>query len=384
MTDLTTVTSGAMNGTQHQTRILVIDDTPANLQVLFDLLSVESYTVLVAQSGEKGLDRARMAGPDLILLDIRMPGMSGIETCRRLKEAEQTRDIPVLFVTALSDSPTMSEAFAAGGVDYIEKPFDGDVVLSRIRTHLELSHVRKDLARRNADLEAALKREQDLVEWKNRFFSTAVHELRTPLMNVLLSTSMLRRFGSGLSDDDRLEECDAIDQAVRQVNSTISDVLDYVREGIDPQRRSIEDLDLPAEVRRALKPLLDGDESRVKLEITCDEHVVRTDPVALQQIITNVTGNALKFSKSEIELRVRSTDGILGIEVEDSGIGIPLADLRRIQEPFFRAGNTGTIQGSGLGLSIVRELVDQLDGTFEIDSRLGKGTRVNVTLPLEA
>jgi DNA-binding NtrC family response regulator len=134
-------------------RILIVDDTAANLGILRDALEPEGYEILVATSGESALKVAGARKPDLILLDVVMPGMDGYETCRRLKNEQQTCDIPVIFITARDDKESLLQGFAAGGVDYVTKPFAAEEVLARVGTHLEISRLNQTLVSKNADLE---------------------------------------------------------------------------------------------------------------------------------------------------------------------------------------------------------------------------------------
>ena len=144
--------------------ILIIDDTPANLDVVARNLEENDCEILVAQDGEEGLKRAALAQPDLILLDVMMPGIDGIETCRRLKAAEATREIPVIFMTALADVADKVAGFAAGGIDYVTKPFQVEELLARVNTHLKLSAVQRELADQNHLLgqEIVVRREAEL------------------------------------------------------------------------------------------------------------------------------------------------------------------------------------------------------------------------------
>lgn len=139
--------------------LLIIDDTINNLRVAVDLLHAYGFRVLTASSGEDGIQRAALAQPDLILLDIRMPGLDGFESCRRLKAHPQTASIPVLFMTALSDTDNKIRGFELGAVDYVTKPFDAGELLARVRTHLELADLRRGLEARVAQRTAALAEE---------------------------------------------------------------------------------------------------------------------------------------------------------------------------------------------------------------------------------
>ena len=143
--------------------VLMVDDTPANLGVLYELLSEASYDVLVAEDGESALERAAYARPDLILLDVMMPGIDGFETCRRLKERPDTRDIPVIFMSALSDTVDKVKGLRLGAVDYVTKPFQHEEVLARVHTHLTLQRLKRELAEREARLTAIVTGAMDVI-----------------------------------------------------------------------------------------------------------------------------------------------------------------------------------------------------------------------------
>ena len=142
-------------------KVLLVDDTPENLRILRQTLESEGYSILVATSGEAGLRIAGSAHPDLILLDVLMPGLDGFETCRRLKADETTEDIPVIFVTAQTETRAVIEGFRAGGVDYIVKPFNEEEVLVRVQTHLKIDHLTRELAQKNTDLTGANRQLQE-------------------------------------------------------------------------------------------------------------------------------------------------------------------------------------------------------------------------------
>jgi PAS domain S-box-containing protein len=143
--------------------VLMVDDTPANLGVLYELLSEAGYDVLVAEDGESALDRAAYARPDLILLDVMMPGIDGFETCRILKERPDTRDIPVIFMSALSDTVDKVKGLRMGAVDYVTKPFQHEEVLARVYTHLTLQRLKRELAEREARLTAIVTGAMDVI-----------------------------------------------------------------------------------------------------------------------------------------------------------------------------------------------------------------------------
>jgi len=140
----------------HNNTLLIIDDEAANIQVISNFLETQGIEIMMAKNGVDGISRAKKGQPDLILLDIRMPGMDGYEVCHQLKSDESTREIPIIFMTGLTELDDKLKAFAVGGVDYITKPFQESELLARVSVHLQLSNLQKELADKNARLEGAL------------------------------------------------------------------------------------------------------------------------------------------------------------------------------------------------------------------------------------
>jgi DNA-binding response OmpR family regulator len=217
---------------------MVVDDMPANLQVMAGELEREGYAVVVAQGGEEALGRAALVRPDLILLDVMMPGIDGFETCRRLKTDEAMRDIPVIFMTALSDTPQKLAGFQAGAVDYVTKPLDGAEVLARVRTQIALSAMRRQLAERNAQLaqevavreqaQAALQRSNAELE---QLAYVASHDMQEPLRMIASYLQLVeQRYQDKLDADGREFIGYAVDGAKR-MQVLINDLLTYSRVG---------------------------------------------------------------------------------------------------------------------------------------------------------
>src|SRR5688572_12162289 len=159
--------------------ILIVDDTPANLGVLVETLGAAGYKLMVAEDGEEALAQTFQTQPDLILLDVMMPGIDGFETCLRLKARDATRDVPVLFMTALNETADKVKAFAAGGVDYITKPIEHEEALARVRTHLTLRQLRREL--------------EEQLALKERFMRMASHDLRNPIYLIMMAGELARR-----------------------------------------------------------------------------------------------------------------------------------------------------------------------------------------------
>lgn len=331
--------------------ILIVDDTPANISVLVDALAGTGHQLLVAEDGEDALEQTAHSVPDLILLDVMMPGIDGYETCRRLKARAETRDIPVIFMTALHDTAEKVKAFGAGAVDYITKPIQHEEALARIHAHMTLRRLRRELER-----ELAL---------KERFMRIAAHDLRNPLCLILMSGEMARRKGAAGSLGEYLEN---IDTSARQMRRIIDTFLHSQRPGMEP--RAIPgrtDLNLiAAAVVAQNEPAAENKEIVVDLSLGEGLPPVQGDPAYAYQALTNYLSNAIKFLRrggrvtvrtALVELRVRCA-------VADNGPGVPAGERDRLFTEHAKLSNRPTAgeESTGLGLAIVKQLVESDGG----------------------
>ncbi len=378
-------------------RILIVDDQPDNVELLKAILS--DYRRMVALSGQQAL-RAAHAGepPDLILLDIMMPEMNGYEVCRRLQEDARTRGIPVIFVSAKKQVTDETEGFALGGVDYITKPFHGEIVKRRVMTHLELRRHRvaleEEVRVRTLELQVAreeAERARDAAESGNRAKSTFLahmsHEIRTPL-NAILGVNEL--LGETDATSEQRQYLEMSRKASESLLALVNDVLDFSK--IEANQFDLERscFDLHALVRGAVEILAIQARDRglrmgCRLAADLPRHVVG-DPNRLRQILLNVMGNAVKFTLAgEVEARVTPVEeGRIRFAIADTGIGIPEDKLETIFQPFRQADLSTTRQygGSGLGLSICALLVEHMGGRIRVESTVGKGSVFDFTLVL--
>lgn len=192
--------------------ILIVDDTPANLGVLVETLGDAGYQLMVAEDGEEALAQTEQTVPDLILLDVMMPGIDGFETCRRFKTQPKTRDVPVLFMTALNETADKVKAFGAGGVDYITKPIEHEEALARVRTHLALRRLQREL--------------QEQLALKERFMRIAGHDLRNPLCLILMAGELARRHVGEEAGTELTKYLDNIGESAAQMRRIIDTFLE--------------------------------------------------------------------------------------------------------------------------------------------------------------
>jgi len=368
--------------------ILVVDDNPVNLDVLSAYLSDSGYTLLLKKDGEKAISLLDRKQPDIILLDIVMPGIDGLETCRRLKADERTRDIPVIFMTALSDPVDKIKGFEAGAVDYITKPFHQGEVLARVRAHLMIRTLQRDLEVKNRELENVLERERKWMEDLRLNLSISLpHELRTPLISILGFSEFLKD-GQKIPAPEKVTEYgDRIHESAVRLHRLVENSLLYANlklvrhasgEKLSRKQKNLVETRGFIEAIALKKAREKGREEDMSLALS--DARIRISTENFSKIVTELLDNAFKFSRPGKTVQVQSiTDGSLFIlRISDQGSGMRPDQIdnigafmqfdRRIQEQ----------QGTGLGLVISWLLTRLEDGIMNIESRAGRGTSIRL------
>jgi len=372
--------------------ILIVDDMPANLEVVTSHLERRGYRAVVALSGDEGIERADYVLPDLILLDVMMPGMDGFEICRRLKASERTRTIPVIFMTALTDTADKLEGFAAGAVDYVTKPLDGAEVLARIESHLALYALRRQLAEQNFRLqqeiavrietEAALQRSN--IEFEQLAY-VASHDMQEPLRKIASYLQLLSQRYHGRLDADADEFIGYAVDGAKRMQALINDLLAFSRVGT--KARPFAATDCNAIVQTALGDLEFAiEECGARVEVA-DLPVVMGDATQLSQLFRNLLSNALKFRREvapTVRVSAERSDGVWRFAVSDNGIGIAAEYFERIFVIFQRLHGRAKYPGTGIGLAICKKIVQRHGGQIEVRSIEGEGSTFVFTLPATA
>ena len=358
--------------------VLIVDDTPANLQLLAGLLRERGYKPRPVLSGKLALQAAATTPPELILLDVNMPEMDGYAVCAQLKRDQKLKDIPVIFISALTETLDKVKAFQAGGVDYVTKPFDAEEVCARVQTHLTLRQLQIDLQHRFEEL-------QRLQGLRDGLVHMIVHDLRTPLTSVMGYMDLLRSDPSA-SLEHRQMCVDAAYDGSAQMAEMISSLLDVNRleAGEMPIDRQTVDLtDIAASAVGSLGGLTIGRNVR---QVAPEGGVSSScDPALIRRVISNLLGNALKFTpeSGSITITVTRAGGQPRVEVADTGYGIPADFLGRVFDKFSQSGEGRARKrySSGLGLAFCKLAVEAHGGTIGVDSEVGKGSRFWFQLP---
>lgn len=364
--------------------VLAVDDTPGNLRVLVEALSAAGLEVLVATDGVSAIETARYSRPDLILLDVLMPGIDGYETCARLKQDELTAQTPIIFMTALCETEEKVRAFEVGAVDYITKPFEQAELLARVNTHLTISRLRQDLEKRNRELE-------DLNRLKNEFMGMAAHDVRNPLASVLACAELIETIIDTVPTEKTKMLIGQISTSARRINAIITNLLDV--NAIDSGQRRLELAPRPFGplVSRVVEQ--NSHKARAKdIEIVLEDAdatlVGVIDENAAEQVIDNLISNAVKYSPSgtRVNVRLLSGEDCVAVAVADQGPGISVEDQARMYGKFCRLTPkpTGGEPTTGLGLWIVKELTESMKGRIMCESQVGTGTTFTVLWPKAA
>jgi len=362
--------------------ILVVDDTPANLQLLSGMLKDRGYKVRPAPSGRVALQAAQSSPPDLILLDINMPEMDGYEVCTQLKNDERTADVPVIFISALNETMDKVRAFGVGGVDYITKPFQFEEVDARVSAHLRLRRMQVDLETLNAELlntNAELHRLQQL---RDNLTHMIVHDLRSPLTGVM-GTYDLLAMEENLSEPSA-KMLELSKPALRHMLEMINSLLDVSKIEAGQLQPNLCTCDLIALAREASAVLASvGGERKVAVESAVGGLVVSLDRDLIARVLHNLLGNALKFTgdTGEVKIRIARESDRVRVSVIDNGPGIPPEYHERIFEKFGQVQSDRPRVGTGLGLSFCRLAVEAHGGKIGVTSEVGKGSTFWFELP---
>jgi signal transduction histidine kinase len=358
------------DATPETARILVIDDQEDNLVLLDAVLTAKGYAAVTVTNGPDGLAAAWASPPDLVLLDLAMPGMDGFEVLERLRADRRTQRTPVIVLTASYRDPEMVErGLALGATEYLTKPLQMEELIVRLRSALRLAATERELERLRRD-----------------FASMLVHDMRAPLDGIKLALGTLRRQEEAGSRKGAI--IDQATSALQGVGQLMDDLLQTNRledEGFTPKSRPVRLADVVDQSVLALDPVAQAR----NLTLTAADFdlmpPVIADPGLLRRVLDNLISNALKFTEAGTVGLTATADGaLIRISVTDTGPGMPAEVCERVFERYFHVARRREHRqsGFGLGLAFCQRAVEAMGGQIGVDSQVGRGSTFWFTLPV--
>ena len=365
-----------MNNKKHT--ILIVDDEPVNLKEL-QLFLENDYNLLFAIDGFKVFDIIKKTKPDLILLDIILPGMDGYEICKKLKSQESTKEIPVLFISCLNESPEILKAFDVGGVDYITKPFKAKEVLARVKAQLTIYSSKHELSENYEKLKQIEQQRDDLA-------NMIIHDMGSLLTILDWSLNDIKDYFDTQENSNMLMINSALN-ANKMLNHMTHDILDVHRLETNRINIKLNEIDLSFIVEYSVQTVKELTfNENIKFEDS-DPLIIFGDERLIQRIIINLIINAIKHTPTDtpIWISVKKETDTAKVEVRDEGIGVPQKYKDKIFEKFeiLSAKKEDKYYSTGLGLTFCKLAVEAHGGKIGVDSIEGKGSTFYFTIPLK-
>ena len=371
---------------QPVSNILVVDDVPANLSLLAGMLKESGHKVRPVPSGKLAIQAVQHEKPDLILLDINMPEMNGYAVCAHLKADSALKDIPVIFISARDETTDKIKAFAAGGVDYVTKPFQFEEVEARVQTHLKLRQLQTELERQNILLQESCDQLKKLEELQDNLIHMVVHDMRSPLMSITAYLELLEMDAEKKLNGDDLELLKNARSNGAVLVGMITSLLDISRmeQGQMPLDMTKSDMDVL--IQSALNSLgsltkkatLIHQKQSPPVMINCDANLIT-------RVIANLAGNAMKFTPEggKVTVFIKKEGAGAKLCVADTGICIPREYHKKIFEKFgqVEARQQKGMRSTGLGLTFCKLAVEAHGGKIGVKSEADRGNTFWFTLP---
>ncbi len=369
--------------------IFVVDDIIENIQVISTILAQERYNLMFAENGKDALKSITAKLPDLILLDVNMPELSGFEVCTLLKSNESTKDIPIIFLTAQSQTDDIVYGLKLGAVDYITKPFHSEELLSRVRTHINLKKAQDLIKNQNQELEISNNKLLDLNATKDKFFRIIAHDLKNPISQVLSFTGALEENFEEYSREEILEFVKLLGSSASKSMKLLDNLLEWARSQSGSISFRPENILLASVINENINLFIPSTQAKqITINLQIEEGLqLLADRNMLLTIIRNLISNAIKFTHQggTITITAKNQQKNIEILVIDSGIGIPkdkLSQLFRIDSHYSTLG-TDMEQGTGLGLILCKEFIGKHHGTITVESEVGQGSTFKIILPMQ-
>ena len=364
-------------------KILIVDDVMSNVLLLKVLLTNEKFAIATASNGRQALEQVEKENPDLVLLDVMMPDMSGFEVAQHLKSNPNTADIPIIFLTALNSTADIVKGFQVGANDFISKPFNKEELIIRVTHQISLVAAKRLILSKTEEL-------QRTIAGRDKLYSVIAHDLRSPMgsikmvLNVLILNLPSEKIGA-----EMYELLTMANQTTEDVFSLLDNLLKWTKSQIGKLNVVYQDVDL-VEVTDGVIEIFSMVASLKKIrihEMKPEKMMVNADIDMLKTVVRNLLSNAIKFSKenSEVLVKMEEVDGMAVVSVQDYGCGISEEGQKKLlhTDTHFSTFGTNNEEGSGLGLLLCKDFVVKNGGKLWFTSKEGEGSIFSFSIPVK-
>ena len=364
-------------------KILIVDDVMSNVLLLKVLLTNEKFAIATASNGRQALEQVDKENPDLVLLDVMMPDMSGFEVAQHLKANPKTADIPIIFLTALNSTTDIVKGFQVGANDFISKPFNKEELIIRVTHQISLVAAKRIILNKTEEL-------QRTIAGRDKLYSVIAHDLRSPMGSIKMVLNMLiLNLPSEKIGDEMYELLTMANQTTEDVFSLLDNLLKWTKSQIGKLKVVYQDINM-VEVVEGVSEIFTMVASLKNIKIVQDVPVenvaVRADIDMIKTVIRNLISNAIKFSNegSEVVVSLAEEDGMAIVSVKDSGCGIDDENQKKLlhTDTHFSTFGTNNEEGSGLGLLLCQDFVVKNGGKLWFTSKKGDGSTFSFSIPL--
>ena len=363
-------------------KILIVDDVMSNVLLLKVLLTNEKFQIATANNGKEALEKVESEKPDLILLDVMMPDISGFDVAKTLKKNTTTAEIPIIFLTALNSTTDVVNGFQAGGNDFISKPFNKEELIIRVTHQLSLVSAKRIILSQTEELKKT-------IVGRDRLYSVIAHDLRSPIGSVKMVLNMLiLNLPSSMIGPEMYELLTMANQTTEDVFSLLDNLLKCTKSQIGRLKVVSQNVDIVETIEGVVEiySMVAGMKN-IKLKLETHEPIeVCMDIDMIKTVTRNLLSNAVKFSNpgSEIEISLDTKDDMAIVSVKDSGCGIEVEDQRKLldSDTHFTTFGTNNEEGSGLGLLLCRDFVEKNGGKLWFTSSKNKGSVFSFSVPM--
>lgn len=364
-------------------KILIVDDVMSNVLLLKVLLTNEKFAIATASNGRQALEQVEKENPDLVLLDVMMPDMSGFEVAQHLKSNPNTADIPIIFLTALNSTADIVKGFQVGANDLISKPFNKEELIIRVTHQISLVAAKRLILSKTEEL-------QRTIAGRDKLYSVIAHDLRSPMGSIKMVLNMLiLNLPSEKIGAEMYELLTMANQTTEDVFSLLDNLLKWTKSQIGKLNVVYQDVDL-VEVTDGVIEIFSMVASLKKIrihEMKPEKMMVNADIDMLKTVVRNLLSNAIKFSKenSEVLVKMEEVDGMAVVSVQDYGCGISEEGQKKLlhTDTHFSTFGTNNEEGSGLGLLLCKDFVVKNGGKLWFTSKEGEGSIFSFSIPVK-